>query len=260
MVELAYDNAPSLAINEFDNALDLSEAQENQLEPRLQQFFAWHRQQELRHYQRLLEQATRYTADGLNAAEFLIINKEMRRTWQRALEKAIDDFGELAITLEPEQIEHLQQYYLERSDKYEKYMKKSPQQREIYRLDSGVDRLENWFGDFDSEQEERIRTRLRQLPEFYQAWIKFRDARQQAMIKVLNNASANSIQQQLKAALLDPSTEYALTFEPTRIAYWHAYAEALQDISDWLTRAQRQRAVNKLKDYARVAERLANQE
>jgi hypothetical protein len=260
MVDLAYNNASSLAINEFDDALDLSEAQENQLEPRLRQFFAWHRQQELQHYQQLLEQAARYTADGLDATEFLTLNKAMRRTWQRTLEKAIDDFGELAATLGPEQIERFQQYYLERSDKYEDYLKKSPQQREIYRIDSGVDRLENWFGDFQFDQQERVRTRLRRLPEFYPAWIKFRDARQQALIEVLSNASGDSIQQELKTALLDPSTEYALAFEPTRIAYWQAYAEALQDISGWLTRAQRHRAANKLKDYARVAERLANQD
>lgn len=260
MVDLAYNNAPTLAINEFDDALDLSEAQENQLEPRLQQFFAWHRQQELRRYQQLLEQAAQFTADGIDATEFLILNKKMRLAWQRALEKAIDGFGELALTLGPEQIERSQQYYLEHSGKYEDYLKKSPQQREISRIDSAVDRLENWFGDFEIDQEERIRTRLRRLPEFYLAWIKFRDARQQALIGVLSNASGDSIQQELKTALLDPSTEYALAFEPTRIAYWQAYAEALQDISGWLTRAQRHRASNKLKDYARVAERLANQD
>lgn len=260
MVELAYNNAPSLAINEFDDALDLSEAQEDQLEPRLQQFFAWHRQQELRHYQQLLEQAAQFTADGLDAKEFLSLNQEMRRTWQRALEKAIDDFGELALTLGPEQVERYQRYFREHSEKYEDYLKKSPQQREIYRLDSGVDRLENWFGGFEIDQEEKIRARLRRLPEFYLDWIKFRDARQQALIKVLNNASGDSVRQQLKTALLDPSTEYALAFEPTRIAYWQAYAEALQEISSWLTRAQRRRAVNKLEDYASLAERLANRE
>lgn len=260
MVELAYNNAPSLAINEFDNALDLSEAQENQLEPRLQQFFAWHRQQELRHYQQLLEQAARYTADGFDAAQFLILNQELRRTWQGTLEKAIDDFGELAATLEPEQVENFQQYYLQRSDKYEDYLKKSPQQREIYRLDSGVDRLENWFGAFDDFQAERIRARLQQLPEFYTAWIRFRDARQQALINVLNHATADSIQLQMKAALMDPSTEYALAFEPTRVAYWQAYAKALQDIGGWLTKAQRQRAISRLNDYTRIAERLASKE
>ena len=101
---------------------------------------------------------------------------------------------------------------------------------------------------------------MRQLPEFYPAWIRFRNARQQALIAVLNNTDGDSIQQQLKTVLLDPSTEYALSFEPTRIAYWQSYAEALQDISGWLTRAQRQKAVNKLKDYASVAEDLASQE
>ena len=55
MIDLAYNNGTTLVGNEIDNAFDLSEAQNNQLDSRLDQFFEWHRKQELIRYQQLLD-------------------------------------------------------------------------------------------------------------------------------------------------------------------------------------------------------------
>ena len=121
--------------------------------------------------------------------------------------------------------------------------------------------LEDWFGDFDELQESKITARLQQLPDIYEPWLRYREARQQAFIRVLNRAATTGISQaELKAVLLDPSTEYSLAYEPLRQSYWQAFAIALEDINRWLTREQRQRAVNKLRKYAQVAARLGRQD
>ena len=171
--------------------------------------------------------------------------------------KAIDSLGDLALTLDQKQIEQFQRYHREASEEYDDYLEKSLQQREIYRVSRSIDRLEKWFGNFTEDQEAKIMARLQQLPDFYEPWINFREARQRALVKALSDATeAGMTRQQLKTILLDPSTDYARAFEPARRSYWQAYAAALEDISAWLTKGQRQRVADKLQQYARIAGRL----
>jgi len=260
MIDLAYNNGSTLVANEIDNAFDLSEAQNDQLDSRLDQFFEWHRKEELVRYRQLLDQAALATANGITAAEFMDLNKGIRLAWQRSLEKAIDSLGDLAVTLTPQQIENYQQYHRESLGKYDDYLQKSTQQREIFRVTRDYDRLEDWFGDFDEFQESKITARLQQLPDIYEPWLRFRAARQRALIGILNNASSNGISSaELKTVLLVPTTEYALAFEPLRQSYWQAYAVAMEDINGWLTIGQRQHAATRLRKYAQIAARLGNQ-
>jgi hypothetical protein len=56
--------------------------------------------------------------------------------------------------------------------------------------------------------------------------------------------------------MLDPESSSARDYEPVRQAYWQAYAEAIEDISDWVDERQRQRVVSKLEEYARIVEDL----
>ena len=260
MIDIAYNNAPSLASSEIDDVFDLNALQNAQLDSRLDQFFDWHRNEELIRYQQLLDQAALATADGITAAEFLALNKDVRRAWRRALEKAIDSFGDLAVTLTPQQIENYQQYHRESFGEFKDYLEKSAQQREIFRVGRNFDRLEDWYGEFDEFQESKIRLRLRQVPDIYEPWLIYREARQQAFISLLHKAATTGISQaELKATLLDQSTEYSLIYEPLRQSYWQAFALALEEINHWLTTRQKQRAANRLRDYAQVAARLGKQ-
>jgi hypothetical protein len=261
MIDLAYNNAPSIASSKIDDAFDLNTAQNTQLDSRLDQFFDWHREEELIRYHQLLDQAALAAADGITAAEFMELNKKVRLAWRRTLEKAIDNFGDLAVTLTPQQIENYQQYHRESFSDFNGYLEKSAQQREIFRVARNFDRLEDWYGDFDEFQENKIMRRLRQVPDIYEPWLRYREARQQAFISVLNKAATTGISQaELKAALLNQSTEYSLAYEPLRQSYWQAFAAALEDINRWLTAVQRQRAVSKLRKYAQVAARLGKQD
>ena len=260
MIDYAYKKAPAYVASELEEAFDLSASQVGQLDSRLEQFFAWHRQQELGRYQQLLERAALSAADGITATEFLELNNDVRGAWRRSLAKAIDDLGDLVVTLDQQQIEQYQRYHRDSAEEYEAYLQKSEQQREIYRVRRSIDRLENWFGDFTPDQEEKIMARLQRLPDFFEPWIVYREARQQALVDAFNNATdAGLTRQQLKTILLDPSTEYARTFEPARQSYWRAYAAALEEISSLLTKTQKQRVVEKLQKYARVAARLTDE-
>lgn len=258
MIDLAYNNAPTLVSGELEDVLDLDSGQIDQLDQRLDRFFVWHREQELVRYKDLLDRAVLAADDGIDANEFMELNRGIRLAWQRSVEKAIDSLGDLALTLTPEQIDAFDLYYQESSERFVDYLEKSEQQREIYRVDRSMKRLENWFGDFDDLLEARIRTRLQQLPDMYQPWMRYREQRHAAVMDLLNGAADNGLTSaQLKAVLLDPSTDYAREFEPARLGFWQAFAEAFEDINSWLDESHRKRMLSRLQNYARTVERLS---
>jgi len=254
VADIAYNNAPGFVAGELEDAFDLSAEQSSQLDSRLEQFFIWHRQQELSRYREFLERAALAAADGITASEFLTLRNDIAVAWERSVEKGIDSLGDLFTNLTPEQIEQFQQYHRENSEEYQDYLEKSAQQQEIYRVERSFENLENWFGEFDFLVEERIRERLRQVPDIYHPWIEYREQRHQALV---NAMQAGLSRQQLKTIMQDSSTHFARAFEPARQAYWQAYAAALEDISSWLSEDQRQRVVTRLQRYARLVERLS---
>jgi len=258
-IGFAYNNAPAIIGSETEDALDLNEQQRAQLDLKLEEFFNWHRQQELVRYQQLLNVAAQVAADGITAREFLAVGDELRLAWERSLERLIDDLGGLTTTLTAAQIDHCQGYFREKNEEHDDYLQMSLQQREIFRVNKGLRQLEDWFGSFDDAQREKITARLQQLPDFYLSRISYREARQQALIDALRSAAGAGLsRQQLHDILLGPDTGYARAFEPARRAYLQAYAQMIEDISGTLSKAQLRHAVERLRDYADISTRLAD--
>jgi len=257
-IDYAYNNAPGFVASEAEDAFDLDDAQNAEVERRLQSFFEWHRLQELPRYREFLETAAVTISDGVSAAEFLEMSDELRDAWQRSLGRGIEDLSDLADSLTDRQIEHYEQYFRDNSSEYDDYLKMSAQQREIFRVKRELERLEDWFGDFGEIQRDQVRQRLRQLPEFYPDWIQYREARHQAFVASLRKASTSGMsKQQWHFILLDSSTDYARDFEIARVNYWQSYAQVIEDISKDFSKAQLQHAVERLRSYARVVDRLA---
>ncbi len=251
LVEMAYNKAPSLTAGEFDDAFDLSEAQRDRLEARLEGYLDWHRNNELIHYERLLREAAARTEDGITASDSLWLVDEIRRNWQRGVARLLDDVAALGTTLTPAQLEQLEDYFAESSEKYEDYLEMSEQQRAIHRAQRGLKRLERVFGDFDDYLEARVLARLEQLPDLWEPWIEFRQARFAAQLATLReHDDAESLKQALQRVWLSPDTDYARRFEPQRVAYWQAFAVALEEIDGWLRPQHRRRAIERLRDYA----------
>ena len=252
-IDWAYNNAPSFVADEFVDAFDLDSGQTQVLEGRLEAFFAWHREQELMRYQAVLERASIDASDGVAASEFLWLMKELNAARQRAMVRALDDFGELAANLSDAQVEHFAESLRERSEDGREYLEKSPQQREIYRVERHLKRLQDWFGDFDWSLEQRARERLAELPDLHEPWYTYRDARQAAVLDALRGGGDGAAHKaRLKRALMDRDTDYARVFEPAREAYWQAYATAVADISSWLTPRQHRAAAQRLQRYERI--------
>lgn len=257
LVELAYDNAPGLVAGRFDEAFDITDSQRRQLETRLETFFEWHREQELIRYEAVLYRAATLAEDGIEPDETLWLIDEVRDAYRRGVARLLDDVVELGTTLTPAQLDQLETYFDDSSEEYDDYLELSVQQRQIYRAQRDLKRLERWFGDFDEVLEARIRARLEQLPDLRSAWIDYRQARFNAHLAALRGArDAASLHAALRRVWLDPDTDHARRFEPARQAYWRAFADALADIDGWIEPRHRQRAIGRLRDYAETIAEL----
>lgn len=257
-IDFAYNNASGFVASEADDAFDLDDAQKAEVDRRLQDFFAWHRREELVRYRDFLNGAAATIGDGITAQEFLELGEELRAAWRRSFVRVIDDLGDLALTLTPAQIDHYDRYFREKSEEYDDYLRMSAQQREIYRVQQGLDRLEDWFGEFGDIQRDRISLRLQELPDFYPAWIRYREARHRALMEALRATGTSSLtRQRLHFILVDPESEHARVFYAARSEYWQAYGQMLQEISASFTGAQLQHAVERLHTFADIAGSLA---
>lgn len=256
-INFAYNNSPSFVGNEFDNAFDLDDAQQTQLDAALLEFFTWHRKHELALYRQFMDSAALAVADGLTASEVLALRAEFMLAVQRSVTRLIDDVGSIAATLTPAQIDHYQQYFRDDAADHEDYLQMSLQQREIHRLERNMKRLQNWFGKFDELQREKISLRLQRLPDLYPAWISYREARQQALLSALRDAATDGLStRQLKFILLNPASDHARAYEPARNAYWNAYAQALEEITASLGKTQLEHAVSRLQNYSEIVTEL----
>ena len=259
MIDLAYNNAPGFVAGRIQDAFDLDSDQADLQDQRMQNFFAWHRAEELDRYGALLMRTTSAADDGIDAEEFLDLNEAVRSVWLRTMERLIDDLGDLALTLTPQQVASFDRYFRERSERFTDYIEMTPQQREIHRVERDLERLEKWFGDFDYFLEKKVRARLQDLPEIYPPWMRFREQRHAAILQALNNAdNETQTRSRLKYLLLSPDTDFAREFEPARLAYWQALAQAMEDISGWLEPRHRETMQARLEDYTRAVERLSN--
>ena len=252
---LVYNNAPILVASEFDDAFNLNETQSERLDQALQDFFDWHREHELPRYQNMLETASQAVGDGITAAELQVIYDEVDAAARRAAAQLIDDIGDLATTLTPEQIDHYEAYHLENSKRFQDYLDMSPQQREIFRIKRSLKRMQDWLGKMDEWQQERIARQLQPLPDGRSAWIEFREHRHQVLIHAMRSAGDDGLTAaELKYILVDPDSEHARAYEPRRLIYWEAYADFVEKLSPQLSKAQLRHAAERLEYFAEIVE------
>ena len=252
---LVYNSAPTLVAAEFDDAFDLSETQSDQLDAALQDFFDWHREYELPRYQQMLESASLAVSDGITAKELNAIYADVEAAARRAGARLIDDIGELAATLTPEQIDHYETYHEENGERFRDYLAMSPQQREIFRTQRSLKRMQNWFGRMDEWQQERIARQLQPLPDGRSTWIAFREDRHRVLVEAMRSADEDGLTPaQLKYILVDPTSKHAQAYEPERIAYFRAYADFIEELSPQLSKAQLRHAAERLEYFAEIIE------
>jgi len=191
-LRLGYANGDTFVYWWLDGYVDFTDEQKPWVKARIDRLFDWHRKTQLRDYAQLLGQVRQRIERGpTTAAEVHEDFVAIRKRASQVLEKSVPELTDLALSVQPEQIAHLEKKFASNNEQYRKeYLHGNIDERQRLRYKKVMKQAEYWFGNFSSEQEAQIRRASDARPLDYEVWMAERQRRQQEMIRMLRKIQA----------------------------------------------------------------------
>jgi len=139
-----------------DDYFDLTGAQDDFVDSRMERLLEWHRIHELPAYAAFLEEVQQRAGDGLTMAELEEGQARVDAAWLRLSDYAIPDIARFLTSLAPAQVDHLAAAMQEENEEMEERLARPPAERQRKRQERLVDRLEDWLGSLSESQKLRI--------------------------------------------------------------------------------------------------------
>jgi len=186
MARFGYDVLPTWAHWQVERYLNLDEAQRDIVSRHLGDLHRWHRREQLPEYVGFLREIDDGLRTRVDAADVTRWRERVGDAWQPIAERVAPGLAELAVTLRPEQIEHLR----ERMRKYnedarDEHLPEGEGAREKARADRELKRAEFVLGRLGAAQARDVRAKAAALPATEEHWFAEREARQQRFVDVL---------------------------------------------------------------------------
>jgi hypothetical protein len=251
----AYDNADTWLRWQAGRYLDLGSGQAGELDARVDAFFAWHRAQALPQYARLAGEAVSRLERGASRDDLVWGYDAIREQSRAGLRRAGAELGDFLDRLTPAQIAHLEERFTQENRKYaERWLAGTPAQRRERRYGRVVEALQDWLGELNDAQRERIRQYSEGAPLDAEGRDRDRRRRQAELLAMLRaGASAGRVG--------DWAAHWERGREPGYAAASRAAVQdfigLLADLERSLSLVQRQHAVRRLRGYARDFQVLA---
>jgi hypothetical protein len=152
-VKLAYDHGETFAMFWIGRYLDLDSQQEILVHERLQAFIAWHRRNELPDYVQLARSLQDEAAAGISGAEQAALEAALRERGYRALNRAMPDLADIALSLRVDQLTKMREKFADNDQEYRNdFIDVSSIRRNRDRADKWRERIEYWYGDLNRQQ------------------------------------------------------------------------------------------------------------
>lgn len=252
-LRIGYATAPDFLYWWFDGYVDFDDAQTPRAREAIAQWFAWHRRTQLPDYAALLARTQADLGRDTTPERVCALWDEVRSRARVAYEQALPAIAELAVSLTPQQLEHLQARYAKNNAKYrDEFLQPDPAERRRAGVKRGVDRAESLYGRIDDAQRERIVRSVERSPHDPALQLAERRARQEdalALLRDVAGASPDRAQAALRA--------WAHRFERSPRDEYRRYAERLTNylcaasaqFHNATSAEQRQAAIAKLKGW-----------
>ena len=251
-IRLAYSQAPTLAFWWIDDFVDLNDAQSTALRRDIDSFFAWHRAEELPRYTERLKQwqtmATRDTTADQSCQQYEVL----KAAYLRSVERSIEPLTRLALSLQPDQLQHLARHHAKSNEKFiDEWLDDGPEARRNRLLEKALDRYEMLYGDLTPAQRNALQVRVKASSFDPQRVLNERKRRQGDLLATLKQAQSQPAQ---AASLLRQWHERVLNSPDAAYA---SYARALiregceqyAALHNSTSPAQREIALKRLKDH-----------
>ncbi|HEX2530866.1 MAG TPA: DUF6279 family lipoprotein [Burkholderiaceae bacterium] len=191
LTRFGYNHGEMLSYWWLNSYANISSDQRPWVKQRITRLFAWHRSTQLRDYAHLLALAQNHLQHNTGKNELLADFDEMRKRAAVALDKALPDLADLALSLKPAQIAQIERKFAANNEAYRKdYMRGSLEQRQLFRFKKVLEQAEYWFGAFSYEQTVLIRRASDARPLNHELLLRDRQYRQRQMIAMLRKIQA----------------------------------------------------------------------
>jgi len=251
----AYNNADTWLRWQAGRYLDLDSGQTRELDARVDAFLAWHRAEALPQYARLAGEAVSRLERGASRDDLVWGYDAIREQSRAGLLRAGAELGDFLDRLAPAQIAHLEERFAQENRKYaERWLTGTHAQRRERRTRRIVGALQDWLGELNDAQRERIRQYSEGAPLDAEGRDRDRRRRQAELLAMLRaGASARRV------------GDWAAHWEHGRDPGFAAASRAamqdfiglLADLERTLSPGQRQHAARRLRGYARDFQVLA---
>jgi hypothetical protein len=263
-IKLGYNKVDTLAYWWLDGYADFSSAQSEKLQPALEQFMRWHREQELPAYAALLQQAQGLAGGNITPAQVCSTWDAVQTRIDVLVSKALPALTEVALDMSPRQLSHLERQWAKKNANWQDdWLKGTPAQREQKRLDAMVDRYESFYGELNPAQTKLLQQQIKQSPWTPEWGWQDRLQKQQQLISVLRTFQTRThtpeqAQEALKTVYQNwTSTSAGPGFEMRQRLMQQSCVSVAQ-LHNTTAPAQRVKAVQRIKAYLSDVKDLAS--
>jgi hypothetical protein len=254
-IKLTYANADTLSYWWLNSYIDIDSEQKPWLRNEIAGYLRWHRQTQLPDYAQLLREGQARVTGNPTAAQLEADFTNIRKRAETALDHALPQLADLALTLKPHQIARIEKKFLSNNDDYRrKYMRGDTEKRMKARYKRALEQAEFWYGRFSNEQEERIRKASDARPLNHELWLEQRIERQRKILAVLARIQRERPPREQVAGMLGQLSRelFAPPAEPEHKAFFDAYtastAAMAESIMKMATPVQKAHAVRRIQE------------
>jgi hypothetical protein len=200
---LAYSNGELLSYWWLNGYVDFDANQQPWAKKRIAALFEWHRTTQLKGYMQVLTREQSELPKEKSQADILASYSEIKQHLAVLANKALPDLADLALSLQPHQIAHIEKKFTSNMETFRKdYLRGDTEQRQRFRFQKILEQAEYWFGSFNAEQKRTIRAASDARPLNNEMWMAERMLRQQDLIAMLNRIHADKPSREATMALI----------------------------------------------------------
>ncbi|MDB5771110.1 MAG: hypothetical protein JWM42_1484 [Burkholderia sp.] len=204
-LRLGYSNGESVVYWWLNGYVDIEAEQQPWVKKHIANLFAWHRKTQLNEYAKLLTNAQTQLQlqRQVTQVDVLRDTDAFKASVETLVDKALPELTDLALALQPQQIAHLEKKFVSNNDSYRKdYLRGDVEQRQLFRYKKVMKQAEYWFGNFNREQEARIRAASDERSLNNEMGLQMRLRRQQELIALLKKVQNEKLGREATMALL----------------------------------------------------------
>ena len=203
-LRLAYNNGDTLLYWWLDGYVDLTSDQKGFVQKEIDKLFSWHRKTQLNDYIQILQTSQKQLAGNPTAADLQTTYDDVKNRTQKLLLKAAPELAELAVSLEPDQIDNLEKKFASNVDDFrKKNMKGDKEAQQKFRYKKSMEQFELWLGKFSSEQEAQIRKASDARPLDNEIWLNERKRRQNSILTLVRKVQKEKLSKEATIPLIN---------------------------------------------------------